>query len=91
MYIVAYINLGKTYGLIGETEKSKEAYSFVLEHTEVPYFKGVTYLHLAQYYLDYGIKEEGLVSVSKARDLLKGDLYMETLIDTLENKLNNYN
>ena len=90
-YIVAYINLGKTYGLIGETEKSEEAYSFALEHTEVPYFKGLTYLHLAQYYLDYGVKEKGLESVLKARGFLKGDSYMENLLDSLENKLNNYN
>jgi tetratricopeptide (TPR) repeat protein len=90
-YLVAYINLGKTYGLIGETENAKEAYFYVLNNTEIPYLKGVTYLHLSQFHLDYGNKDEGLETVLKAKQLLRGNPYFETLIDTLENRLIEYN
>lgn len=66
LYISAGINLGKTYSLIGEKERSDLLLNEILKKTDIEFFKGLCYLQLTRGHLEYREIEKAKLSFSKA-------------------------
>ena len=62
LYISAGMNLGKTYSLIGEKEKSQLIFDEILKKTNNDFLRGITYFEITRKHLDYGEINEAKTS-----------------------------
>lgn len=90
LYVSAGINLGKTYSLIGEKEKSELIFNFFLKKTKIDFLKGICYFQLTRSHLDYGEIKKAKLSLLKAKSILNNYLDFETELNELETEIKLY-
>ncbi|MDX1830136.1 MAG: tetratricopeptide repeat protein [Lutibacter sp.] len=90
LYISAGINLGKTYSLIGEKEKSELLFKAIIAKTNIDFLKGICYFELTRKHLDYGEVKKAKLSFSNAKSILKNYQDFEIELNDLETRINHY-
>jgi tetratricopeptide (TPR) repeat protein len=90
LYVSAGINLGKTYSLIGEKEKSELLFNEILKKTDIDFLNGLCYFELTRSHLDYGEIKKAKFSFSKANSILTNYEDFETELNELESKIIHY-
>lgn len=90
LYVTAGINLGKTYSLIGEKEKSELLFNSILTKTDIDFLKGLCYFELTRKHLDYGEIQKAKLSLLNANSILTNYEDFEIELNELETRIIHY-
>lgn len=89
-YHLAFLNLGKSYGLVGEQEAAEKYYKYVILNSDIDLLTGLSHFGMSKMYLDYGYIEMSQASLNFAKKKLANFSDLDKILEKRELKLKHY-